>query len=538
MRDITAPPVFWDIRLWRRKPAFSLHELARALDLAVVDPRVRGILVTIREFGDGMATARSLRTMLARVRDTGRDVVVHLPMGGDTKDIYVATGARRIFVGPRAAVAPMGFASRVRYVRDALDKAGVVPEVYARGRYKSAGEQVMRSSMSDPQREQVGALLDALYDDLADGIADGRKLSREASDGIIDAAPYHVDEAVKVGLIDGGAYEDELATRLGTSAKEEDRVRIIPAGAYARARTATQFRRVGPPRTIAVIEVRGAIAHRGGGMPFSAIATDDAVIGAVRLARRNRRIRGVVLLIDSPGGSALASDRMHHELEQLAAEKPLVAYMANVAASGGYYVAAPAHEIVAQPTTITGSIGVVAARAAIDPVLERLGVVTEVVRRGARAEFFGATRAFTDDEQAVMRHQLAGTYRGFLEVVAAGRKKSVDEVATVAEGRVWSGKDAHRVGLVDTLGGFDVALARVRARVGRGAHAMEPVIVRPPRHSEPLDPPKAKQMEAMAMVASLARLAGIEAGELAPLALALTGERVLAWCDVRVGGRQ
>jgi protease-4 len=259
------------------------------------------------------------------------------------------------------------------------------------------------------------------------------------------------------------------------------------------------------------------------------MATDERVIGAVRRARSDRRIAGVVLHVDSPGGSALASDRIHHELEQLAAEKPLVACMANVAASGGYYVAAPAHAIVAQPTTITGSIGVVSARVLVAPLLERFGVTTETVKRGGRADLHEPTRRLTDEERAVIQAELEGAYQAFLAIVARGRKRPVADVHAVAQGRVWAGVDAARIGLLDELGGFEAALARVRSLVGGPRAAeLEPVIVRAPREAGlPLDPPARKAAELARTATDLARRLGIDLGS-----LALASDPVLAWSEI------
>jgi protease-4 len=256
------------------------------------------------------------------------------------------------------------------------------------------------------------------------------------------------------------------------------------------------------------------------------MAVDERIISAIRIARVSRAVRGVVLHVDSPGGGALASDRIHHELVQLAAEKPLVACMGNVAASGGYYVAAPAHAIVAQPTTITGSIGVIAARVVLDPLLARLGIATEVLQRGAHARLLDPFLPLGDEDRAALDRELEHIYQAFLSVVAAGRHRSVGEIEPLAQGRVWTGADAHTHGLVDHLGGFEDALEVVRGRIGRGAGKLRVVVVRPPRKPFPLlDPPERKAArllsEGLALVAS-----GLE---LDATVLALRGERVLAF---------
>jgi len=265
--------------------------------------------------------------------------------------------------------------------------------------------------------------------------------------------------------------------------------KLVPAETYVGLLAALKLAPLRRPGSVGVIFVHGAIAMQGP-MPFGA-ATDEKLISAIRTARQSRRVKGVILHIDSPGGSALASDRIHHELVQLAAEKPLVACMANVAASGGYYVAAAAHEIVAQPTTVTGSIGVVAARIVVAPLLAKLGIVTQTVKRGARADMMDPSRPFTEDERAALMGELEGMYSAFLGIVAQGRKLPLDEVEKVAEGRVWSGTDAKARGLVDELGGFDVALDRVRARIGGlDQKELAPVVIRGARKAgAPLPPP-------------------------------------------------
>lgn len=520
--DIHRPPALLD--RFRKRP-ISLHAISEIVGVATGDPRVRGLVVTIRSFPRGMATAAALRELLARVRSAGREVVVHFPVGADTKGVFVATGATRVLAGPQTSLAPVGFATSTRYFRAALDKAGLVPEVYARGRYKSAGEQIMRTSMSEPQREQLEALLDQSYEELCERLAEGRKVDIERARAMIDGAPYHADEAVAAGLVDGIAYEDELKSKIDPGG---ERARTVSAGAYLARKRALTLPAILPQPVIGVIRVHGAIARSGFLAAQLGMATDDALIAEVRSARRNPRVRAVILHINSPGGSALASDRMHRELALLAAEKPLIAYMADVAASGGYYVAAPAHVIVAQPSTITGSIGVVAARVAVEPVLERLGIVTEVLKRGRHADLLAVARPFDEEEKAVLNRELEATYRAFVRVVAEGRKQSVESIEKVAEGRVWTGRDAQRVGLVDELGGFDAALAAARSRLGKGADRLRPAVLATPRNPvPPVEPPAKKAAEVIAGVVDLAMATGIDLRVSLPV---LSGERVLAWC--------
>ena len=534
VEDFVAPPRLLDFaQLGGRPKATSLHALGKLVDEIVLDARVAGVVVVLKSFRGGMATATGLRAVLARIPAARRELVVHLPTGGGSKEVYLATIATRIFLGPQAVMASVGFLTATRYLRGALDKAGLVPEVFAAGKFKSAGEQLARTSMSEGQREQVGAILDRFHGELVGAIASGRRVDAARASAMVDGAPYLGEEAARAGLADGTAYEDELPTRIGALVAG-GAVPVVFAERVLRARRATRMRVVLRRPVIGVIPVHGAIAQAGG-LPFMPLALDERIIAAIRVARASSSIAGVILHVDSPGGSALASDRIHHELVQLAAEKPLVACFSDVAASGGYYVGAAAHLIIAQPTTITGSIGVVAARVVVEPLLARLGVHTEILKRGARARLLDATIPFDDDDRAALDRELAGIYMAFKAVVAAGRKRSLDDVERVAQGRVWTGADALEQGLVDRLGGFDDALAAVRERIGSGAQHLLPRIVRGPRKGmTPLNPPKARAAELLEAAALLGREYGLGLGlggavDLRTLAMALSRERVLAW---------
>jgi protease-4 len=511
--------------IFRKKHTTGLHALAQLVDALVRDPRPRGIAVTIRAIGAGMASATSLRNLLRKVKDAGKEVVVLLPLGGDTAELYVASVAHRIYVGPQTTLAPVGFMRSVRYLKKTLDKTGVEADVIACGRYKSAGEQLVLERMSDAQREQLEAVLGLFHDQVVDAVAEGRKIDREKASALLDDAPYRAERAHEVGLVDGAAYEDELPGKLGSPGAP---ARLVDAARYFKLATTPLIPPILSRPKIGVIRVHGAIA--GGTPAFANVASDEAIIATIRAARLDRRIRGVILHVDSPGGSALASDRIHHELERLAEQKPLVACMANVAASGGYYVAAAARTIVAEPTTITGSIGVVAARVILEPLLDRFGVVTERVYRGARAGLLEPGKRLTPDEHAAVEREIRETYGGFVGVVARGRGLSREEVEKVAQGRVWTGRDALEHKLVDMLGGFDVALERARALTSLpNAHLFEPVVVRAPRrHVPPLDPPLPRRALAKAM-ADLGDLLGLDLGI---LPLAQGRDRVLAWCRV------
>jgi protease-4 len=515
-----AEPVPW----WRRRrtTTTTLSAVRQLCTTIANDDRVKGLVVEIRSLRAGAATATSLRRALLGLREKNKAVVVYLPTGAGSREMMVASAARRIIMGPQATIAPLGVAVETRYLRRALDKIGVLPEIFARGEFKTAGESLSRDSMSTEQRQQVGAVLDVLEHELLDALVAGRRLSVDEVRALIDGGPYRATEEKR--LVDAVGYDDELPALLEPdgSAKTENGVkrptpRMVSAGSYL------SVKRPPPPsRRIGVVHVRGPIVSR---VPVALgrVAVDERVIGALRRARDAQSISGVIILIDSPGGSVLASDRIHHEVLRLAEKKPVVAYFANVAASGGYYVAAGANAIVAEPTTLTGSIGVVAGHLVLAPLLDKLGIVTELVKRGARADMLSASRVLDDGEREAMTREIEGYYVDFVNVVARGRKRPAEEIEKLARGRVYSGLEAHRVGLVDHLGGFDVAIDVLKGKMGE-TRSVGPEVVKPPRTM-----PKAPEVPAP-FVQAIDAIGGRQARELVALTLGLgPRESVLAW---------
>lgn len=523
--DLAPPRLRWAIFRGLGRAPLSIARLRELTRAMAEDPHVKGLFLDVRSPSAGPAVLTSLRDVISEIRAAGKDVIAYLPYGADNRALYLASAARLVVVGPETTVAPLGFAAHGRYVRRALERLGVEPEIFAKGMYKSAGESLVRDSMSDAQREQLGALLGTFHDTLVSALAQGRRVPREAAVRWIDEAPHSAVSALSLGLIDGIAYDDDLDRFL---APEGGPARLVPAERYLRKRHATRLRPLRRRPVIGVVEVHGPIVSQAR-VQLARVAAEPAVIAALRVARADPRVRGVLLHIDSGGGGALASDRIYHEVLRVAEVKPVVAYLSNVAASGGYYIASGAGAIVAQPETVTGSIGVVAARFVVGPLLERLGVFTDVVKRGARADLLSISRRLDDDERALFQRELDAFYQTFLRAVARGRNKPVEAIEPLAQGRIYSGADAHACGLVDYLGGFERALHELRDRLGEGGRSLDPVVIHPPRHVLPPTP----------IVTIPAAVEGtLDALGLAPLlstlALGLdqdTGERVLAYWE-------
>jgi protease-4 len=505
---------------WRRisARATSLARVRELIALITQDVKVRGLLVEIRSLQSGAATATSLRQTLLGLKASGKSLFAYLPMGAGSREMLIASAADKIVIGPASSITPLGVAVETRYFRRVLDRIGVLPEIFARGEFKTAGESLARDSMSAEQREQLGAILDVFDAELVSALGEGRRRSPEEVRALVDDGPYRAPEAVARGLTDAVGYDDDLPKLVAPEGSET--ARLVPASNYLGVRKSAPR-----PRGIGVIRVQGPIVSRAP-LAIGRMADSEQLIGALRVARQSKAVRGVVLLIDSPGGSVLASDRIYHEVVRLAEKKPVVAYFVNVAASGGYYVAAGAHAIVAQPTTVTGSIGVVATHLVLGPLLGKLGIVTELVKRGARADMLSPSRPLDDGERAAMIRDIDGYYQEFVEIVARGRGRPPGEIEKLARGRVYSGAEAHRLGLVDHLGGFDTALDVVRERLGE-PRQLEAALIKPPR-ATPTPPELPRPFVSVLEAARLDRV-----GELAALALSLgAGETVLAWSEL------
>ena len=448
---------------WAPRPTgLALDRVRELVTALLADPRPRGLLVTLSSLSAAPALRTALRDELARVRAAGRPLVVHLPLGGSTAELFVASVADRVLVGVETSLGPLGFSRGSLYFRRALDRVGLVPEVHAAGEYKSAGEPLLRDGMSDEQREQSGRLLDGLHEELVTALETGRGLTRESAARAIDRGLVSAAAALELGLADAIVHDDEVAHALERERSEKKAV-LVPAAFYLRRRAATVFRRVLPRRKIAVVALHGAILERAP-MPLSNVCEAEKIAPVLLALEDDPSVVAVVLHVDSPGGGVLASEKIHRAVARLAKKKPVVACMGGVAASGGYYVSAPTACIVAAPTTITGSIGVVAARVVAGPFLARFGVSYDSVRRGARAEMLSPLHDLDEGERVAFDAEIERAYRRFVAIVAEGRRRTVEEIDLLARGRVWSGVDAHARGLVDRLGGLEVALEEARSR--------------------------------------------------------------------------
>jgi protease-4 len=449
-----------------RRPADDYASLVAMLRWARDDPRLRAVLIGCEHVNASWARLQGLRRSIERLRQAGKRVWVHLNAAG-IHEYYLATAAERISLTPAATLDIAGLSSEAIFLQGALEKAGVQADVVQMGRYKAVGETFTRRDMSVPHREMIESLVDDLYDQIIDGVAEGRSLAPDSVRDTFDSGPFLASEARDARLIDAVAYEDEVEAKLVEACEG---AAVVERRDYAHRRAREIRRQVLQEHrgTVAVLHVGGTIKS-GDSIPGpeGVNATGArSVATALKEAREREDVRAVVVRVTSPGGSGAASDLIWHELMRTRQAKPVVISCGDVAASGGYYVALAGESIVAEAGTITGSIGVVAGKASLRGLYERVGITKEFVRRGKNAGLYSDYSPLGVEERARIEAEAQSFYHGFIDKVAAARRLSVEAAAAAAEGRVWTGRQAWTRGLVDRLGDFADALDLIKERLG------------------------------------------------------------------------
>ncbi len=439
----------------------SFTGLLTQLRKAKVDKRISAVLLDINFPDLGWGRADELRDAIAEFRTSGKPVYAYMEIGSN-KEYYIATAADKIYLPPSGDIYINGFAAEAMFYKGSLDKLGVEADVIQIGpKYKNAPDQYTKKEMGEGQREVINALLDEYYGRFTNAIADARKKSPDDVKKLIDDAPYNARQAKELGLIDDALYREQvyqaLQTQLGYA--QGEKLRTVRTSAYREIPSDSLGLNTG--EKVAVIFASGAInVGRSTSGPFSdTMVGSDTIVAAVNDAANDSSVKAIVLRVDSPGGSALASDLMWYALENAKAKKPVVVSMGDVAASGGYYIACNANKIVAEPATITGSIGVFMGKPVVKGLYDWLGVTNEYVMRGKNSGIFRETEKWTPDERAKMEAQTNSIYfDNFVPKVAAGRGMSPEKVNTLGQGRVWTGTQAKENGLIDEFGGLEKAI--------------------------------------------------------------------------------
>lgn len=477
---------FWQRILAPPWPRFeeSLEALRDRLNRISASPGVRGIVLRTIDLSAGMATAQSLRNAIADVRRRGTRVAAYLPEA-DLVSYYLATAADEVYMAPAGHWTVAGVRAEITFFRQAFDRLGLLPQFERIAEYKTAADPFMRTGMSEHHREVVESILDGLMSEIVTDVASARRLDQGAVRAAIDGAPLEAERAASAGLVDGVCYEDELPERLGSRDRP---ARLRPWAEVWRRLPRPYLWRARTP-AIGVVDLTGAIItgeSRESPLPLPLLgghfAGSETIARAFRAAERHPGLRALVFHVESRGGSALASDMIWREVERVKRKKPVVVFMGNVAGSGGYYVACGANRIIAQPSTITGSIGVIGGKLTARGLFERLGLNREIVARGEAATMESAFQPFSDEHSGRVRELIGATYRRFVGTVASGRGRPQEEIEPIARGRVWTGRQALEHGLVDELGDFTLAVRRASELAGIPAsQPVRTVTIHPPR---------------------------------------------------------
>ncbi len=459
----------------------TLRDFIDALERAGDDPRVKALYLQIGDDSLALPKIQQVRDAIAKFRAKGKFAIAFADTFGEgapgIRPYYLATACDEIWLQPLGEVGITGLRSEQMFFKGFLDKLGITASFERREDFKTAMNMLTEAQMTSAQREELEALLTSLQDQINSGIAAARKLRVADVAALVDRAPLSADAAKAAGLVDRVAYRDEALWRAQ-----------LRAGAGAKTMALSRYlTAAGRPHQsgtrIALIYGTGLITRTSS--EASALTNDTqftarAVERAFNAAARDKDVRAIVFRIDSPGGSATASESIWRDVMRAHQRgKPIIVSMGDVAASGGYYVAAPADKIVAEPATLTGSIGVLGGKIILGDLFAKLGITTDSVQRGANADMYSLTRDFSPQARQRFSGQLDDTYRGFKDHVAAGRHLTADAVEAAAKGRVWTGEDALRLGLVDALGGYDTALALARRAANLPADAPIDVVVYP-----------------------------------------------------------
>lgn len=461
----------------------SLRSIVDALRGAADDPSVAGLILRLRGTSMSWTQMQTLRRELIRFRRSGKPSHCFIDSAG-TRTFLLASACSEVTLHPTGIIEIPGVQGQRVFFKELLDKVGIVFEELRVGRYKSAAEGFTRKESSDPVREEMQAILDEVYADLIESLAQNRELEPLEARALIDRRLFGAEEAREAGLVDHVEYSSEYEERVckvGDRRLEIQEARLAPsmdldfsglAGMIklfnelmggGRGRSATS----GTPR-LALVVAEGPIMDSASSVDLfgSAAITPREFVRIFRRVREDDSVKAVVFRVNSPGGSALASDLILREVELTAKEKPVVVSMADTAASGGYYISCGATWIFAERATLTGSIGVIGAIPSVRPVMETIGVRLETYSRGKRADIVSAYGDLTDEGREMFLEYMRRVYDQFIDHVATGRGLGRDAVASIAEGRVWTGARAREIGLVDAVGGVEDAMAHARDLAG------------------------------------------------------------------------
>lgn len=447
------------------KKSAGLNEILSDIRKAETDSKIKGILIESGLQGTGWATSDEIRKALEEFRKSGKFVYAYADYIMTQQSYFVATAADKIWINPTGELDFKGLAAEVSFYHKALEKLGVEVQVIRHGKFKGAVEPFVLDKMSDANRKQVNAYIGSIWKYVTSVVSGSRSIPEKRVNEIADSLlAYDLSRATSLGLIDGTIYRDQLEDSIRAKAgiEKDKKINFVRMTKYSK--VPDQNLKSNSKSKIAIIYASGNIVTGQG---------DNTSIGDGKFAseflrvRKDSTIKAIVFRVNSPGGNAIAADIIWHEVELAAKEKPVVVSMGNYAASGGYYVSAPATKILASPVTITGSIGVFSMIPNLKPLLEdKIGITSQVIGTNRYADFPSVTRPMDSYEKEVMQSGVEHIYNSFTGVVSEGRNIPQAEVDSIGQGRVWSGSDAVKIGLVDSIGGLTDAIKEAASLAG------------------------------------------------------------------------
>jgi len=476
-----APPMRVPIPILEAQTPPTVREIWQMLRDAASDQRISAVIFMPRNVGVGWGKLQEIRDSLLQFKKSGKPLVAYLKRPG-TREYYLATAADHIYMSREDMLDVKGLRAESVFLRGTLNKLGVQVEIEHAGKYKDAGDMFVRESMSPETREVLNTILDELYAHLLTMFSKARGQTVEQIRTTLDDGPFLAVKARQAGLVDDLIYEDEMFERLRTRLGQ-DKLRKTSYRSYIESSSAADGS--SGKNRVALLVASGTIVSGSGGGAFEdeGLIRSGSFIRLLRKVSEDQSIRAVILRIDSPGGDAIASDEILREVRLLSGKKPMVVSMSDVAASGGYYIAMSGDPVVAYPNTFTGSIGVIYGKLNLRGLYDKLGIRKQYLTRGRFADIDSDYRPLSGPARAKLREGINATYQSFLARVAEGRKRPVDQVQPLAQGRVWLGVQARRNGLVDELGGLDRAIALVKQRAGIPEQETVSLVSYPPQRN-------------------------------------------------------
>jgi protease IV len=459
IRDRSSSDPFSEIDFASMKPKSSLglNDILKNLDKAANDPSIKGIYLDLMTMQTGMANVEEIRNALLEFKESGKFIVAYGEVFTQSA-YYLATVADKIYLNPEGMIDFKGIAAELMFFKGTIEKLDADMQIIRHGKFKSAVEPFMNKKMSPENREQMMALINGAWNTIVDGIAETRNIRKEELNRIADELLIRSPgDAVAYRFVDGLKYQDEIHKELKVllDIEDEDDINSVSLQKYFNA-PAAEKKNTDRSNRVAVVYAIGEIIS---GEGSDDIIGSDRISKAIRKARKDDKVKAIVMRVNSPGGSALASDVILREVKLAAEEKPFIVSMGNVAASGGYYISAAAHKIYAEPTTITGSIGVLGMIPNLEKTMEnKLGITYDYAQTNKNSNFMTPFRPLTSQQREVIKGYIEDVYDTFVNHVMEGRGMSYEEVDEIGQGRVWIGTDARNIGLVDEIGGLDEAV--------------------------------------------------------------------------------